>query len=85
MEITTTSGARLHYQEYDRIPIPEDVPALGVEKSDEGIIRGLHLDNETVLAFVAISYSTGQTRGWIILEIKPENKVLSYTTGRTLS
>jgi hypothetical protein len=76
----TTSGARLRYQEYDRIPIPEDVPALGVEMGDEGVIRGLHLDNETVLAFVVVSYSTGQARGWIILEIKPQNKVRSYTT-----
>ena len=80
METVTTSGAQLRHQEYDRIPIPEDVPALGVEKGDEGIIRGLHLDNETVLAFVMVSYSTGQTRGWVILEIKPENKVRSYTT-----
>jgi hypothetical protein len=80
VEIVTTSGAQLRHQEYDRIPIPEDVPALGVDKGDEGIIRGLHLDNETVLAFVMVSYSTGQTRGWVILEIKPENKVRSYTT-----
>jgi hypothetical protein len=36
--------------------------------------------NETVLAFAPISYSTGQTRGWVILEIKLENKVHSYTT-----
>ena len=54
----TTSGARLRYQEYDRIP--EDVPALGVEMGDEGVIRSLHLDNETVLAFVVVSYSTRQ-------------------------
>ena len=70
METVTTSGAQLCHQENDRIPILEDVPALGVEKGDEGIIRGLHLDNETVLAFVMVSYSTGQTRGWVILEIK---------------
>ena len=74
----TTSGARLRYQEYDRIP--EDVPALGVEMGDEGVIRSLHLENETVLAFIVVSYSTGQTRGWVILEIKPENKVRSYTS-----
>ena len=80
MHTPATSGTRLRYQEYDRVPIPEDVPALGVETGDEGIIRGLHLENETVLAFVTIAYSTGQTRGWIILEIKPENEVHSYTT-----
>jgi dTDP-4-dehydrorhamnose 3,5-epimerase-like enzyme len=79
METVTMFGMRLRHQEYDRIPIPENVPALGVEKGDEGVIRGLHFDNETVLAFVMVSYSTGQTRGWVILEIKPENKVRSYT------
>ena len=80
MEMSTTSGARLRYQEYDRISIPEGVPALGVERGDEGVIRGLHLENETVLAFVSITYSTGQIRGWVILEIKPQSKVRSYTT-----
>ena len=57
-----------------------DVPALGVEEGDEGVIRGLQLDNETVLAFVAIAYSTGQPRGEVTVEIKPSRKVRSYTT-----
>lgn len=70
MKTSTTSGARLRHQEYARISIPESVPALGVEKGDAGRIRGLHLDNETVLAFVVITYSTGQTRGWVILELQ---------------
>jgi len=80
MQTPATLGARLRYQEYDRIPITEDVPVLGVEEDDEGVISGLHLDNETVLAFVAITYCTGQMRGWVILEVKPEKKVRSYTT-----
>ncbi|CAN5672572.1 hypothetical protein BH18ACT11_BH18ACT11_18800 [soil metagenome] len=80
MQTPATSGTRLSYQEYDRISIPEDVPALGIYKGDEGVIRGLHLDNETVLAFVAIAYSTGQPRGEVTMEIKPHRKVHSYTT-----
>jgi len=28
-----------------------------------------------------ITYSTGQLRGWVVMEIKPDHKVLSYTTG----
>jgi len=80
VQTPATSGVRLHHQEHDRISIPEDVPALGVKKGDEGVIRGLHLDNETVLAFAAISYSTGQPRGWVIVELKPQSKVRSYTT-----
>ena len=80
IQTPATSGTRLSHQEYDRIIIPEDVPAPGVAEGDEGIIRGLHLDNETVLAFVAIAYSTGQPRGEVTMEIKPLRKVRSYTT-----
>ena len=80
MEMLMMSGTRLRFQEYDRISIPEDVPALGVEEGDEGVIRGLQLDNETVLALVAIAYSTGQPRGDVTMEIKPSRKVRSYTT-----
>jgi len=80
METSVTPRARLRYQEHDRISIPEDVPALGVEEGDEGVIRGLQLDNETVLALVAIAYSTGQPRGEVTMEIKPYTKVRSYTT-----
>ena len=80
MQTPATSKTRLGHQKYDRITIPEDVPAPGVAEGDEGIIRGLHLDNETVLAFVAIAYSTGQPRGEVTMEIKPLRKVRSYTT-----
>jgi hypothetical protein len=27
-----------------------------------------------------VTYSTGQPRGWVVVEIKPERKVRSYTT-----
>jgi hypothetical protein len=80
VEMSIMSGARLRYQEYDRISIAEDVPALGIEVGDEGVIRGLQLDNETVLALVAIAYSTGQPRGEVTMEIKPSRKVHSYAT-----
>ena len=78
MESQTMAGRQLRYQEYDRISIPEDVPALGTERGDEGVIRGLSLHNETVFAFVMMTYSTGQTRGWVIVELKPQKKVRSY-------
>ncbi len=80
MQAPTTGSVRLLCQEHDRIPIPEDVPALGIRKGDEGIVRKLDLHNETVFAFVMVTYSTGQTRGWVIMEIKPNRKVRSYTT-----
>jgi hypothetical protein len=41
---------------------PKMCPRSG-SRGDESVIQGLLLDNETVLAFVAIAYSTGQGRG----------------------
>ena len=76
---TRERGRPLVYEVRDLISIPEDVPALEVERGDEGIIRELVLLNDSVTAFVEVSYSTGQTRGWILVEIMPETKVLSYT------
>lgn len=80
MEVLTRErNMRLVYQVHDLIPIPEDVPTLEISKGDEGIIRELILHNDGVTAIVEITYSTGQTRGWIFMEILPEEKVLSYT------
>jgi hypothetical protein len=78
VETPAVVNGQLRYQGYDRISIPEDVPALGIESGDEGVIRGLTLHNETVFAFVMVTYSTGQTRGWVIMELKPRRKVRSY-------
>ena len=80
MEATTSRSAPLLHQEYDRISIPEDVPELGVQEGDEGVIRRLTYLRNTVFAFVTVTYSTGQTRGWVVVEIKPERKVRSFTT-----
>jgi hypothetical protein len=77
---TRERSGRLAYQEHDLISIPEDVPALEVERDDEGIVRELILLNDKVVtAFVEVPYSTGQTRGWVLMQIMPEEKVLSYT------
>jgi hypothetical protein len=63
---TTAKGARVLYQEHDRIPIPEDVPELGIRRGDEGVIRRLTYLRNTVFAFVMVTYSTGQLRGWVV-------------------
>ena len=76
--LTRQRSGRLVYQVHDLMPIPEDVPALEIERGDEGIIRELVLRNDGVTAFVEVFYSTGQTRGWVFVEIMPEEKVLSY-------
>ncbi len=77
---TSTKGTRVLYQEHDRIPIPEDLPELGIRRGDEGVVRRLTYLRNTVFAFVMVTYSTGQLRGWVVVEIKPERKVRSYTT-----
>ena len=77
---TSARGTRVLYQEHDRIPIPEDVPELGIRRGDEGVVRRLTYLRNTVFAFVMVTYSTGQLRGWVVVEIKPERKVRSYTT-----
>ena len=71
---------KFFYREHDRITVPAAVPALGVREGDEGIIRRLTYLNNTVFAFVRIDYSTGQTRGWIGMELKPNPEVRSFTT-----
>ena len=71
MQAPTTRSGRLPYQEHDRIAILEDVPALGIRKGDEGIVRNFELYNDTVFDFVMITYSTNQTREWVIMEITP--------------
>ena len=80
METTTVRSKPLLHREYDRIAIPQDVPALGIREGDEGVIQRLTYLRDTVFAFVMVSYSTGQPRGWIVVEIKPERKVRSFTT-----
>ncbi len=80
---TSAKGTRVLYQEHDRIPIPEDLPELGIRWGDEGVVRRLTYLRNTVFAFVMVTYSTGQLRGWVVVEIKPERKVRSYTTAST--
>jgi hypothetical protein len=81
LQAPTTRSGRLLCQEHDCCSaIPEDVTALGIRKGDEGIVRNLELYNDTVFAFVMITFSTNQTRGWVIMEIKPNDKVRSFTT-----
>ena len=80
MQAPVTKSARVVHQEHERIAIPEDVPELGIRRGDEGAIRRLTYLRNTVFAFVMVTYSTGQLRGWVVVEIKPERKVRSYTT-----
>jgi len=77
VQAPTAKSVRLH-QEYDRISVPEAVPELGVRAGEEGVIRRLTYLRDTVFAFVMMTYSTGQPKGWVVVEVKPERKVRSF-------
>lgn len=74
------SGRSL-YVERDLIPIPENLPAIGVSEGDEGLITDLKLQNNNVIALVQVSYSTGQPRGWVEMNVMPEEKILAHAAG----
>ena len=78
METSERSGGRLLYIEYDRIPIPEDIPELGIERGNEGVIHTLDYADNRVHASVMVTYSTNRTRGWVDMQLLPEEKVSSY-------
>lgn len=69
------------YQEHDLIPIPDDIPELGIARGDTGVVKDLDLRNDTVVATVMTYYSTGHKRGLVEMNVRPETKVVSYTTG----
>ena len=79
METSAREGGRLLYKEYDRISIPEDIPELGVERGNEGVIQNLDYANDRVHASVVVTYSTNQTRGLVRMQLTPEEKVNFYT------
>ena len=80
MEAPTIKSTPLLHQEHDRLAIPEDIPELGIRQGDEGVIHRLTYLRNTVFAFVMVTYSTGQPRGWVVVEVKPDRKVRSFTT-----
>ena len=79
MDAPTRVVDRLLYREHDRIAIPGNVPELGVRAGDEGVIRRLTYLRNSVFAFVMVTFSTGQPRGWVVVEVKPERRIRSFT------
>ena len=70
---------RLPYREHDLIGIPADIPDLNIEAGKRGIVRKLNFHNDCVTASVMVTYSTNQTRGWVDVDVLPDEKVISYT------
>ncbi len=74
-----TFGNARSYTQYDRIALPEGIPDLGVAAGSEGIINRLDYQRNHVYADVTVTYSTQQPRGSVLMEITPEEKILSYS------
>jgi hypothetical protein len=67
------------YQEHDLVPICEDIPQLDVRRGEEGVIEGLDLRNNTVVAFVKVYRSTRQLKGLVEMRLRPSEGIVSYT------
>lgn len=78
METQTPDKSSL-YAERDLIPIPGNIPELGVEHGHEGVIEKLDYRNDRVYASVLVTYSTKQPRGSVLMGLAPVNRVISYT------
>ncbi len=74
-----THNGRLFYREHDLISIPQDIPELGISEGQSGIVKDLDFDHGRVQALVRVNYSTGQTRGWVEMDVMPEQKVLAFS------
>jgi hypothetical protein len=72
-------NGRLFYREHDLIPIPRDIPELGISEGQRDLVKGLEFDYGRVLALVKVNYSTVRTRGWVEMDVLPERRVLSYS------
>ena len=73
---------RFPYKELDVISIPGDVPEQGIKAGDGGEIHALDLraNGNEVVALVRVPYSTGQTRCWLEVNVRPGRRILSYST-----
>jgi len=74
-----TFGKTHGYTEYDHISFPEEILALGVATGDEGIVERLDYRRNNVYADVTVTY-TRQPRSSVLMQITPEEKVLSYSS-----
>ena len=73
---------RFPYREIDVLAIPGDVPEHGIKAGDGGEIHALDLrgNGNEVVALVRVPYSTGQTRCWLEVNVRPGRRILSYST-----
>ncbi len=74
------------YRDLDVVPIPEDVPGLGVEAGDLGTVTLVYEDSEgRTLLHVAADRDDGTTAGFVDLEVVGEDgasslRVVGYSS-----
>ena len=68
------------YKEHDLVCIPADIPTLGVKLGETGLVKNLDLRiGGVVCATLQLVSPTGLTKGWVEMEVRPAEKVLSYS------
>lgn len=68
-------------KEYDLVAIPANIPALDVKLGETGLVRDLDLRlGGGVIATLELVAPTGLTKGWVEMEVRPDERVLSYAT-----
>jgi len=74
------------YRDLDVVPIPEDIPGLGVEAGDPGTVTLVYGDPEgRTLLHVAADRDDGTTAGFVDIEVVGEDgvsslRVVGYST-----
>lgn len=70
---------RLPYTALDVMPVPGDVPVLGIGAGEGGQIQSLDLrrNGTELVALVRVPYSTGQTRGLLEVPVPPRGGAIT--------
>jgi len=71
------------YRELDLVPIPEDIPELGVEAGRRGTVDHIYTGGQGNRGlYVELSREDGTTAGFVQLEAGPDNddwRVVAYS------
>jgi hypothetical protein len=74
---------RTTYQELDLVPIPEDIPELGIEAGRQGTVDYVYSDGQGGRGlYVEVSHEDGTTIGFVQLEAEPDSddwRVMAYS------
>ena len=74
-----TTHERLPYTALDVMPVPGEVPTLGIGAGEGAQIQSLELrrNGTELVALVRVPYSTGQTRGLLEVPVPPRGGTIT--------